>query len=410
VLLSALFFLAAHAGAQTLNTLYTFAGDTAQYGGVVIGKGGVLYGNAGDAAFSLSPPAAPGGAWTESTIYTSTEYSTEAGLVIGKGGVLYGTLFLGGTHRAGAVFSLTPPKSSGGAWTQRTLYSFQGSKEGDGYKLYSGVVVGPGGVLYGTTWQGGTSAACNPEPGCGTVFALTPPASAGEKWTETILHSFTGPPNDGSYPYAGVVVGSNGVVYGTTYDGGANNTGTVYSLTPPSSPGGEWTEAVLYSFSYPGGIEGSDSFGGVVIGSGGVLYGATGSGGANSACFDGCGTVYSLTPPASPGGAWAESVLYSFAGGTDGWNPQASLAIGSGGVLYGSTLGGGNPYGGTIFSLTPPASSGDPWTWTLLASLNGDGGDGYEPSGLVLDSSGNLYGTTYDGGPGGGGTVFQLVP
>jgi uncharacterized repeat protein (TIGR03803 family) len=161
------------------------------------------------------------------------------------GGVLVGTTTSGGVGcvpvGCGTVFSLTPPTSPGGSWTEAVLYSFTGIS-GDGANPYGGIVSGAGGALYGTTAYGGCA-------GCGTVFSLTPPESPNRPWVETVLHSFTGSPNDGSGPSAGVVIGGGGVLYGTTEYDGALNAGTVYSLTPPASPGSTWTESVLHNFT-----------------------------------------------------------------------------------------------------------------------------------------------------------------
>ena len=422
-LLTALLIFTAYTAAQTslprLTTLHEFAGHPNDggnpgYGAMAIGKGGVLYGTtvAGGTSdkgtvFSATPPASPGGAWTETVLYSFTGqpkdgWNPEARVAIGTGGVLYGTTsFGGGTSNDGTVFSLTPPASPGGAWTEAVLYSFAGGS--DGYGPVAGVVIGKGGVLYGTTMAGGTS-------GYGTVFSLTPPASPGGVWTEAVLHSFTGYPSDGNSPHAGVAIGKGGVLYGTTSYDGTHGLGTVFSLTPPASPGGVWTEAVLYSF----GINGATPWTGVVaIGTGGVLYGTTSAGGTF-----GVGTVFSLTPPASPGGAWTFSILYSFAGPPgDGMVPYAGVAIGTGGVLYGTTINGGTGnctgFGqqgcGTVFSLTPPASPGGVWTEAVLYSFTG-GSDGYEPlAGVAAGKGGALYGTTCCGGTV-FGTVFKLKP
>jgi len=154
----------------------------------------------------------------------------------------------------------TPPQLT-------TLYSFTG-QNGDGGSPQCNLAKGPGGVLYGTTYYGGTAS-------LGTVFELTPPAAAGGAWTETVLYSFTGQNGDGSFPRNGVAVASSGVLYGTTDNGGAGpcqlGCGTAFSLTPPASPGGAWTESVLHKF----GTKKGDGFlypSNLVIGPGGVLY------------------------------------------------------------------------------------------------------------------------------------------
>lgn len=260
-------------------------------------------------------------------------------------------MLLGTTSVDSTVYELIPPASSGGAWTYHDVHIFTGYPS-DGSVPYGGVVIGKDGVLYGTTKDGGSN---GPSPGFGTVFSLTPPTTPDAAWTETILHSFTPftpPGGDGVYPEAGVVIGESGVLYGTTYEGGTAGYGTVFSLTPPTSPGGAWTETILHSFA--GGSDGANPEASVVIGRHGVLYGTTYGGGVSDE-----GTIFSLTPPASPGGAWTETVLYAFSG-VDGALPTAPVVIGSGGVLYGTTkLGGSHICGGlgngcgTVFSLTP---------------------------------------------------------
>ncbi len=217
-------------------------------------------------------------------------------MVIGNGGVLYGATETGGMNSClegcGTVFSVSPPASPGGAWTEAVLYSFEGATDGFGP---NGVVISKSGVLYGTTSGGGTGTACY--GGCGTVFSLTPPASPGGLWSKAVLHNFGG--RDGQYPSAPVVIGSHGVLYGTTELGGsptcaAYECGTVFSLTPPAALGSEWTEAVLYSFT--GGKTGGQPLAGVVITKSGVLYGTTEYGGNAYYCIEGCGTVFALKP------------------------------------------------------------------------------------------------------------------
>lgn len=422
-LLAALLGFTAFGAAQTLNTLHAFTGyrrdgATPYQGAVVIG--GVVYGttlNGGSrnqgTVFSLTPPASPGGHWTEA-VYSFPGGRGGAhpygGLVVGRGGVLYGTAGYGGTSNLGMVFSLRPPSSPGGVWTEKMVYSFGGGS--DGAYPRAGVVIGRGAILYGTTASGGASTtACGTGPpgGCGTVFSLTPPASPGGVWTETVLYSFTNLNGDGAAPTSGVVIGSGGVLYGTTFTGGTSNGGMVYSLTPPASPGGMWTEKLLYDFT-----SGSDGYqpSGVIIGSGGVLYGTT----ATSGPGGGNGSVFSLTPPTSTDEPWTQTVLYNFPNSTLGSFPDAGVVIGSNGVLFGTAQYGGTSGSGTVFSLTPPVSPGGTWTATLLHDFTG-GGDGAQPiAGIVIDNSGVLYSTTSYGGimnalcSMGCGTVFSLTP
>jgi uncharacterized repeat protein (TIGR03803 family) len=288
-----------------------------------------------------------------------------------------------------------------GAATFATIYSFQGGS--DGLSPQAAPIIDANGVLYGTTASGGNpgNAQCNGF-GCGTVFSLAPPASPGGVWTKTILWIFGNVAGDGLGPYV-LVPGSGGVLYGVTGGGGSGdcNCGTVFSLSPPASPAGSWTEEVLHSFS--GGADGAGPSG-LTLGAGGVLYGTTATGGASNA-----GTVYSVAPPTSPGGAWTETVLYSFKGGpADGSAPEGVVA-GRDGVLYGVTVAGGSKTNaGTVFSLRPPSAPGDVWLEKVLCRFNGGrhAGGGENPlTSVVVGGGGVLYGTT-----GGIPTAFSLAP
>jgi len=446
-LLTAFLFLGtrtavAQRSSPALKSLYAFmgSGDGAQPDGTLVaGSGGVLYGTTysggtGSACsggcgtvFSLTPPASAGAPWIEAVLYNFQGGSNDganpfAGIAIGSGGVLYGTTSgggssanCGGAYGCGTIFSLTPPAAPGASWTEAALHIFTGGS--DGGLPYGGLVIGKSGVLYGTAEVGGSFG--SPLGFAGVVFSMTPPSTPGGSWTETVLHGFTG--SDGAFPFGGVAIGHGGVLYGTTNIGGdfscsadSQGCGTVFSLTPPVAPGGSWTETVLYSFT--GSPDGAGPGAGIVIGSGGVLYGTTFGGGAGSPCSGGCGGVFSLMPPASPGGQWSEAVLHSFAG-TDGANPDASVVLSSGGVIYGTTHAGGTDGGGTVYSLTPPASPGGPWTGADLYNFGlsrGYSKHGSNPyAGVVIGKAGVLYGTTTVGGERGGGgygTVFELQP
>ena len=179
---------------------------------------------------------------------------------------------------------------------------------------------GGDGNLYGTTYFGGAH-------GFGTVFKVTPGG------TETVLYSFAGG-NDGEHPYAGVIQGSDGNFYGTTYQGGASGYGTVFKLTPSG------IETVLYTFA-GGSSDGAYPEAGVIQGSDGNFYGSTLQGGAS-----GLGLVFKLTPSGT------ETILHAFAGASDGANPTANLVLGSDGNLYGSTSAGGSSGDGTFFKVS----------------------------------------------------------
>jgi uncharacterized repeat protein (TIGR03803 family) len=348
IFLAALALTGSNSGAQTL---YNFTNGTDggyPYAALTVGPKGVLYGTA-DVAFQLTPPSSPGGAWAETPIYNA---GTGVALALGSKGELYGTTYYGGAQDVGTVFELLPPSSPGGAWAETILYSFSVAN-GDPQNPGSGVVIGKNGVLYGTVPYAGLSPNCTyfgQLYGCGGVYSLTPPASPGGAWTEQTLYIFQGG-SDGAVPFSTLAIGRNGELYGNTAYGGANSTcsapnfygatgcGIVFELEPPASPGGAWTETVLHSFT--GGSDGG--YPSSVVYSDGVLYGAIAFGGDLRNCGGvGCGGVFSLSPPASPSGLWAERLIYNFSGIPGGLFPGASLAIGSDGTLYGVTNAGGD--------------------------------------------------------------------
>jgi uncharacterized repeat protein (TIGR03803 family) len=250
-------------------------------------------------------------------------------------------------------------------------------------------------AFYGVTRDGGAD-------GRGTVFQLTPPDDNGNGWVETILHSFTSS-GDGSFPSSELTVDEAGNLYGTTLVGGANNLGAVYQLSPPASEGDTWTETVIFSFS---GSDGTLPFGRLEMDQNGVIYGTTDGGGSLLE-----GTVYQLSPPSQRGGAWAQSVLFNFSGGSDGGNPTAGVIIDKKGTLFGTASTGGNgiPFpGGVIFRLDPPQTDGGAWTETVLHAFGGP--DGFRSVGRLLRRPDGIYGTTSLGGLNGTGTVFVLTP
>jgi len=232
------------------------------------------------------------------------------GMIFDRAGNLYGTTKEGGATNAGTVFELTPGRDSPG-WTYSILYSFcpegwfSGCPEGD--PPDAGVVMDHSGNLYGTTGGGGSN-------GGGVAFELTPDSSG---WSYNVLHDFAGENEgkDGWTPYARLLLGKNGNLYGTTAGGGAYTLGAVFRLRYVS---GGWDESLLYSFC-PGGFPCKDGAGpgyGLIFDNSGNLYGTTPGGGANNCGEANCGTVFKLT--ADGNGGWKEKVLYSFrTGGTD---------------------------------------------------------------------------------------------
>jgi uncharacterized repeat protein (TIGR03803 family) len=339
--------------------------------------------------------------------------------------------------------------------TETVLYSFKGGRSGS--EPWAPLISDGSGGFYGTTSGNGAKSKA-----CGSAFQLNPPSGKNKPWRLQQLHAFVLETGDGCTPSGGLIADPSGVLYGTTSSGGANNGGTVFALTPPAAGGKDWLETILYSFTDYATPNGS-----LIRDANGVLYGATGRGGAtdNGAVFalappgkgqtnwtettlysfqggandvdliptgplvkdasgalygttyygggtscqngQGCGTVFKVTPPAAGQTTWTETLLWSFSGGADGGNPDAGLDLDKTGALYGTTTF-GNP-GYVVFKLSPPAAGQTAWTLSTLHTFEGSP-DGTAPYGrLIFDAQGNLYDTTVGGGNG-FGTVFKLTP
>jgi uncharacterized repeat protein (TIGR03803 family) len=316
-----------------------------------------------------------------------------AGLVADGAGNLYGTTFNGGSGACsldgsvgcGVVFELTP--TVGGGWTEKVLHNFNNTGT-DGYHPLGGLIFDAAGNLYGTTNSGGNTTGCSIQSGsgCGTVFELTPRSGGG--WAERILHNFNDNGTDGYQPAVTLIFDGAGNLYGTTVQGGANNLGTVFELTPG---GGGWTETILYSFNSTG-KNGYNPLSSVTFDGAGNLYGTTFYGG------EGLGTVYELTPTS---GGWTEKVLHRFVNNSKGvgGSPYSGVIFDGAGNLYGGT--GQGFFYGTVYELMP--TSGGGWTEKVLHLFSATG-----PTSLTFDSAGNLYGTLFRGGAG-SGAIFELT-
>ncbi len=354
--------------AQTETVLYSFTCQSdgcAPQSGVVLDQAGNIYGatfGGGSGSGAVYKLTASG---TFSNLYAFTGqqgdgfnpgYST---LVMDSAGNLYGTTYAGGAYGVGTVFKVTP------SGTESVVYNFSYP---NGSFPRAGVIRDASGNLYGTTFQGGAN-------GGGTVFKVTPTG------TETVLYGFTSPAS----PQTGVVRDSKGNLYGTTNGGGAFNFGLVYKV---SASGAETT---LHSFA----ANGKDGFGpNAVILSGSNLYGTTQNGGNI-----GAGAIFKSSTSGT------ETVIHNFGGAVDGFVPNAGVIRDSKGNLYGTTVYGGAYDLGAVFKV---GSSG---ALTLLHSFSSNGTDGYFPrAGLAIDKSGNLYGTTLQGGTDNAGTIFKIVP
>jgi uncharacterized repeat protein (TIGR03803 family) len=369
---------------------------------------------------------------------------------VAKNGDLYGVTNGGGTYDLGTVFKLTAPQTRDGAWKKAVLYDFPGGKggskptslvlgaDGDLYgvnfsqtvfelkaptgrkgvwkytALYTlngttqgssiqGIALDAEGNIYGATEYGG-DLSCGDGIGCGTVFELQRPTKRGGQWVHSVLYMFgQGGNEDAIEPFAGVTLNKEGTIYGTTDGGGIYDYGTVYRLNPPTQKGGTWTETVLYSFD-PGTNMGAHPHAPVTFDESSNMYGtATIGGDLNCAGGYGCGVVFELSP--QEGGTWMYTNLYSLQGGNDGAEPESQLVLDSKGDLYGTSSGGYDGVAGSALRLSPPANGGG-WTETTLYTFTTETGGDY--GGLAWGKWHKLYGVTNGGGKYKAGTVFQL--
>ena len=343
------------------------------------------------AALALFAPL--GRAQTYNVIHTFSGggdgFAPYSGLTIGPGGNLYGTT---SEMTGGTVFQM---KQVNGSWLLSTLLNFN---RRNGLIPYGRPVFGPGGSLFGTTLEGGTSQNC--EEGCGAVYNMRPPATVCKSvscpWTGVAIYSFADSNDGGSPNQVNPAFDQAGNLYGTAAMGGLSGRGVVYKLTPSN---GSWNETVILNFDGPNGMY---PYSGVIIDDAGNLYGTTAYGGQH-----GLGSIYEISPS---GSGWAMTTLYSFQGTTDGQNPSAGLVLDRAGNLYGATPVGGSNGGGTVFELSP---SGGNWNFSLLYSLTGQPTQQHYPGvidALAIDSTGNLYGAAYSEGTHSSGAIFKLTP
>jgi len=447
----------------TISSIYTTTDNLVS--AVVVDATGALYGtaainvqNATGDIFKLTPPASGDANWAASVIYkfdSSTDgvpytFPSMGALVADPSGALYGTTPAGGLYGVGTAFKLTPSGVGNEPWTETILYSF-GAGSTDGTNPTTALLAGPDGVFYGATPSGGPHEE-------GIVFELAPPTEGQTKWTEKIISEF------GSF--SNLVAGKSGTLYGTVSDFTSDDP-SIFELTPPSVSGAAWTLTVVYSFGaaqqYNAPFLSSDPSGAlyevlssntvadtvfkvtppgagetvwtgtklhsfvapgpwglaapVLFGKDGVLYGTSACSGTYERSNN-CGAVFSLTPPAAGHAVWTESVLHHFGSQGDGAYPDAGLIADASGALYGTTINGGSAKGyqncpsgcGTVFKLTPPAPGHTVWTEKRLYDFKGES-DGANPTAaLMIDKSGNLYGTTTSGGNGAAGVVFKITP
>ena len=314
-----------------------------------------------------------------------------AGVIFGPDGSLYGTTtpaspFQRAPYDQGTVYRLAPNGclAESCEWTDTVLHRFL-TFEGGEYPSDGNLIFDGEGNIYGTTMYGGTSCTGG---SCGVVYELM---GSGDSWTYSIIYSFTGG-SDGDQPSGGVIFDPQGNLYGETTYGGIYQYGNAYELT---SSGPSWTESTIYNFGFGGAYPG----GGLIINTAAAFYGIT--------CCD--PAVFELSQMT---GTWTLNVLYSWGSGY--LNPNGPLATDAAGNLYGTTQNGGSG-DGNVFKLTPSSRG---WVYSDLHDFrSSESADGAAPlSGVILDTHGNIYGTTAFGGdiscnpPSGCGVVWEITP
>jgi uncharacterized repeat protein (TIGR03803 family) len=385
-------------GPWTEKRLHRFSGGTdgGAPSNVVADKNGNLYGAAslGGSAkaglvFEFTPSS--NGNWTEHVLYNFTNTGDGVGpneVILDPAGNLYGTTAGGGTGCSGSggcavVFQLKP--GSNYHWTESVIYNFTFSPS-----YPSAQFLDTSGNLYGSTYYGG---GCDSY--CGTVFQLTPNSSG--QWTQTVLWNFTGG-YGGQNPYT-ILPGATGQIYGITGLGGASGlNGTVFQLSPGSAH--QWELTTLFSFPFTDGGYPSN----LIADSAGDLYGSTNIGGTY-----GLGTVFEFKP--TGGDKWQENQLYNFslglANNVNGVGPSG-LTFDAAGNLYGTTIAEDNTYAGTVFELSPSAPGN--WTEKDLVRFSYSGGPDFPIGGVVFNENGRLYGVASLGAGHALGAVFELTP
>jgi uncharacterized repeat protein (TIGR03803 family) len=365
-----------------VNTLYTFTGGVDGAfppAGLVLANDGNFYGttvqggtNDTGSLFRITP------AGVFNSLYSFTALPKDGqnpggaypggSLVQASDGNLYGTASAGGTNASGTLFKI----SLGGSFQLVYAFSALGTngENSEGSDPEAALIQGSDGILYGTAYAGGSN-------GFGTVFAYNVAQSQ-----MTSLHSFQ-KASDGANPLAALVQGKDGDFYGTASQGGSEANGTMFKIT---SEGG-----FTFLHAFTGGTDGANPLAPLVQGTNGKFYGTC----ANSA--SGFGTVFEATTNGSV------LPLYAFTGENDGANPAAALVEAAGGVFFGTASSGGSNNEGAIFSITSAGA------FTPVMSFMG-GGDGSNPQApLVQGTTGNFYGTAFQGGADGYGTVFELT-
>ena len=372
-------------------TGFVLEGSAAPTGDLVMDSNGSVFGvtnpapnNGHPEVFALTPPTFGGGTWTYQNLL-QTRYTHFSLLTLGNAGELYVAESNCASTDFGCVLQLVPPAIPGGSWTTNIIHHFQGSAQGDGALPALGkLAIDASGNLYGVT-----QATANYRDFLGgTIYQLSPPVTPGGAWTEQILYRFS-VAGGFSYPELNVALGANGHLYGSTRKGSFG--GVVYDLAPPATSGGPWKMSVIKK-----GISAKGKISQLTVSPSSTLYGV-------STLAHG---PFALKPPAVTGGAWTLSLLTSQ---VPNGGPGMELALNAAGNLFGVN-------NNQVYKLTPPATSGGAWTYTVLNSPPTSNDGQFLFGRPLLDASGNLFGAFLQGGGSachfagvhGCGTVWEL--
>jgi len=308
-------------------------------------------------------------------------------------------LFVLASFTTGAVAEDELATTSGPKLT--ILHSF-GTTGTIGNSPDTGLLIGINNVVYGTTVQGGAFNG-------GTLFSLTPPVAPRKTWALKSLHDFGGTTNDGKGAQGLLTFDDDGAILGTTVFAPS----LVYKLSPPIAPKKAWHESFVRLYKCC--TDAVTPYGGIIRdvtgvgGTPGALYGASNRGGATTACFGGCGTIFMLTPPVAPSKAWKRVLIHSFRGGKSGSGPYYAPTMDSDGVLYGVVGTGGKNGAGVAYSLTPPVGPKKVWTYKILHNFALKDGEGIPNSPFTIVNH-ELYGASSIGHMGGpGGAIYKLT-
>lgn len=342
----------------------------------------------------LTPPATASGVWkvkklTSFSSSTGPGYGPAGALVTDTAGNAYGTLNSGGANGCGGVFKLT--KTATG-YSKSPLYVFK--VKPDACAPWAGLTAGSGLNFYGTATSGGSS-------NLGAVFSLTYNATTG-KYAEKVIYNFSGA--DGSTPYGKLLRLASGALIGTTTSGGANGFGTVFKLSPPATAGGSWALTTLHDFT--GGSDSGQPYAGLIADVAGNLYGA--AYGVFAPGGIGPSTIFKLSPNASSATGYDYSVVYTF-DPSFGTGVFGDLAFTSSGQLIGTAQNGGPNNGGIVFVLDPPAGGVGSWALNTSSSLQLPDENGRTPYAGLTAYGTSFLGTTF-AGANGYGAVFKFTP